>query len=182
MVSNEDERVGLEDKRTIALRDAIRRAFPESVYSGRVTRHDGAWLPDLTEENAIHDDDMFLYEGLTGKKWTEVPKQLLNDFPCGFVLLTDEALVAFLASWLVRSLDKDAENNVREFLVYSFSPGASSPADLKMSRLRALSPGQRSTVRSLLAEVARREPSEFIRQHAASAVQLMDSLPPSLGQ
>ena len=172
-----------EDERLTALRDAIRRTFPEVTYTGKVTRHDGMWLPELTEENAIHDDDMFLYKGLIGKKWTEVPKQLLHDFPDGFVLLTDEALVAFLAAWLMRSLDDiDGENSVREYFVYSFSREASSTADLKISRLRALTPGQRSSVRSLLAEFAQREPSEFIREHAATAVQMLDSLPPSLGQ
>jgi hypothetical protein len=183
MVSNENENAELEDERITALRDAIRRAFPEVTYTGKVTRHDGAWLPELTEENAIHDDDMFLYEGLTGKKWTEISKQLLHDFPDGFVLLTDEALVAFLAAWLIRSLDHiDGENPVREFFVYAFSPGESSTADLKISLLRALNTEQRSAVRSLLAEFAQREPSEFIREHAASAVQMLDSLPPSLGQ
>jgi hypothetical protein len=174
------------DSRTseiIALRDSVRRAFPEVTYAGKVTRHDGAWLPELTEENAIHDDDMFLYEGLIGKKWTEVPKQLLYNFPDGFVLLTDEALAAFLGAWLMRSLDHiDGENPVREFSVYAFSPGEGSTADLNISFLRALTPEQRSTVRSVLAEFAEREPSEFIREHAAKAVQLIDNLLPSLEQ
>ena len=146
MIPNEDQNVPFEDQRIIALRDAVRRAFPEVTYTGKVTRHDGAWLPELTEENAIHDDDMFLYEGLTGKKWTEVPEKLLDAFPGDFVLLTDEALVAFLAAWLTRSLDNiDGENPVREFSVYAFSPGESSTADLKIGLLRALNTEQRST-------------------------------------
>jgi len=130
MIRNENENVALEDKRIIALRDAVRRDFPDVTHAGEVTRHDGAWRPELTEENAIHDDDMLLYEGLIGKKWTEVPKQLLHDFPDGFVLLTDGALVAFLAAWLMRSLDLIyGENPVREFSVCfqsgrGFHPGS----------------------------------------------------------
>ena len=68
MVTTENENVGFEDKQIIALCDAIRREFPKATYTGKVTRHDNAWLPKLTEENAIHDDDMFLYEGLTNGK------------------------------------------------------------------------------------------------------------------
>jgi len=183
MIRNENENVALEDKRIIALRDAVRRDFPDVTHAGKVTGHDGAWLPELTEENAIHDDDMLLYEGLIGKKWTEVPKQLLHDFPDGFVLLTDGALVAFLPAWLMRSLDLIyGQNPVREFSVYAFSPGEGSTADLNISMLRPHTPEQRSTVRSVLAEFVEREPSEFIRGHAAKAVQLIDNLLPSLEQ
>ena len=48
--------------------------------------------------------------------------------------------------------------------------------------LRPLTPEQRSTVGSVLAEFVEREPSEFIRGHAAKAVQLIDNLLPSLEQ
>ena len=175
-----DERRGGEDNPIAGLKEAIRRAFPAVAYAGRITRHDGVWLPELTEENAIHDDDKFLYEALKDRKWTDVSKTFLHEQPDGFVLLTDESLVAFLAAWLICSLDDlDGENNVREFLVYSFSPGPDPPGrstDFKVSRLRALSPEQRSVVRLLLAEFAQREPSGFIRTYAANAVALIDSL------
>ena len=52
------------DQHLTDLQNAILRAFPDVVFEGKITRHDGAWLPELTEENAIHDDDMFLYEAL----------------------------------------------------------------------------------------------------------------------
>jgi hypothetical protein len=68
------------------------------VFEGKITRHDGAWLPELTEENAIHDDDMFLYEALTGHKWSDIPRRFLYDMAGAFVLLTNEALIAFMAA------------------------------------------------------------------------------------
>jgi hypothetical protein len=163
------------DERLTALRDAIVRAFPSVPFQGQVTHHDGAWLPDLTEKNAIHDDDMFLYEALHGRKWSDVPRDFVYAMPGEFVLLTNEALVAFLASWLVRSLENmDGENEVRERFVYAFSP-IGTTKDSRVKRFRALNFDQRALVRSLLAEFSQRERSEFLRRHAASAIELIDS-------
>jgi hypothetical protein len=169
---------GVNDERIAALRDSIQRAFPVVAYTGQITRCDGAWLPELTEENAIHDDDMFVYEALKDQKWTDVPKALLHTQPDGFVLLTDEALVAYLAAWLMCSLDDiEGENEVREFVVYSFSPADLTPNDeFKANRIRALNPEQRLVLRSALAEFARSEPSEFIRQNAVNAVEFIDGV------
>lgn len=75
------------DERVTALRDAIVRVFPAVPYTGKITCHDGAWLPELTEENVIHDDDMFLYEGLYGRKWTDIPNRFVHEMPGEFVLL-----------------------------------------------------------------------------------------------
>lgn len=159
------------------LRNALREAFPVVAYSGPVTRHDGAWLPALTEENAIHDDDMFLYEGLKGKNWTEVSPELLQNFPDGFVLLTDEALVAFLPAWLMQSLDNIlGENLVREFSIYAFSPSGSSVVDTKVHLLHALNSKQRAAVRGILCEFARNEMNAFLKEHARAAVQLIDGV------
>ncbi len=168
----------MDDKQVIALQDAIQRAFPAIPYTGKVTRCDGAWLPELTEENAIHDDDKFLFEALKNRKWTDVPEKFVYEMPGEFVLLTDEALRAFLAAWLVRSLDNIAgENVVREYVVYAFSPSGVTPTtDFTINQLRALNPEQRSVLRALLAEFALDEPSEFIRKRAEDAVELIDSL------
>lgn len=165
------------DNQTIApLRRAIQRAFPAERYTGCVTRHDGAWLPELTEENAIHDDDKFLYEALKGQKWTDVPREFLYAMPDGFVLLTEQALVAFLAAWLMTSLENmEGENLVREYLVYAFSPSGVTPnTDFIIGELRALNTEQRSVIRLVLAEFAQREPSDFIRKHASNAVEFID--------
>jgi hypothetical protein len=177
MVDNHKE-LEVNDDKTAALREAIRQAFPAMAYRGKITRHDGAWLPELTEENAIHDDDMFAYEALKDRKWTDVTKTFLHEQPDGFVLLTDEALVAYLAAWLMCSLDEiEGKNTVREYVVYAFSPsGITSNVDFKTGLLRALSLEQRSVVRSLLAEFTQSEPSGFIREYAATAVKLIDSL------
>ena len=165
------------DERLTALRDSIVRVFPAIPYEGQVTHHDGAWLPELTEENAIHDDDMFLYEALLGRKWSDVPRDFIYAMAGDWVLLTDEALVAFLAAWLVRSLENiDGENDVREMLVYAFSPIGTMPTrDFIVKRLRALNLDQRALVRALLVEFGQRERSEYIRSHAASAVELIDN-------
>ena len=177
------EKFGGEDERVTILRDGIRRAFPTVPHTGNITRHDGAWLPELTEENAIHDDDKFVYEALKGRNWTDVPKRFLHEEPDGFVLLTEEALVAYLAAWLMCSLDDiDSENKVREFVVYSFSPSPDllgSNTNFIVSRVQALSPAQRSVVRSLLSEFSQREVSSSIREDAAKGVALIDTLPSS---
>lgn len=165
------------ENRIADLRNALRQAFPMVAYSGPVTRHDGAWLPALTEENAIHDDDMFLYEGLKGKNWTEVSPELLHNLPDGFVLLTDEALAAFLPAWLMRSLDNIlGENLVREFCIYAFSPSGSSVVDTKLRRLHPLNSKQRAAVREILFEFAQNETNTFLKEHARAAVQLIDGL------
>jgi hypothetical protein len=169
-----------EDEKTQVLRDAIRRSFPAVAYEGRITNCDGAWLPELTEENAIHDDDMFVYEALTGRTWPDIQKEFLLTQPDGFVLLTHEALVAYLAAWLMCALDDmDGENIVREFVIYSFSPSPDLYPDMTpytVGQLKALSPEQLGTVRSLVAEFAERERSPFLRKHATSAIELIDQI------
>jgi hypothetical protein len=163
------------DERLSALRDSIVRVFPSIPFEGQVTYHDGAWLPELTEKNAIHDDDKFLYEALSGRKWSDVSRDFVYAMPGEFVLLTDEALIAFLAAWLVHSLENfDGRNEVREMFVYAFSP-IGTTRDSRVKRLRALNFDQRALVRSLLVEFGQRERSDFIRRHAASAVELIDS-------
>jgi hypothetical protein len=168
------------DQRIAVLQDAIRAAFPAVAYTGAITRHDGTWLPELTEENAIPDDDKFVYEALVNRSWIDVSRKFLDDEPDGFVLLTSEALPAFLAAWLMRSLDEPGgENKVREFLVYAFSPSPSYAADnnaYTASLIKSLNPSQRFVVRSLLAEFCDSEVSGFIRASAHEAVRFLDGL------
>jgi hypothetical protein len=163
-------------ERLAALRDSVPRIFPPVVYQGRVTRFDGEWLPELTEENALLDDDKFLYEALLGRQWTEIPKEFIYAMAGDFVLLTHEALVAFLPAWMMCALeDITGENRVREMFVYSFSPEEQHRlGEYKLRRLRALNPDQRSLVRSLLLEFAHLEPDGFIREHASAGVKFID--------
>jgi hypothetical protein len=164
--------------RVVALQGDILRAFPDVTYTGKVTRFDGAWLPDLTEENALLDDDKFLYEELYGRKWSDVSQEFVRKMPGEFVLLTKQALVAFLAAWLMCSLeDMNGENSVREGLVFTFAPGEDPRlTDFVRDQLQALNSEQRSVVRSLLAEFSRSEGSEFVRERASQAVKLIDNL------
>jgi hypothetical protein len=181
MNSTNDEPVGeRENLKIVELAESVRRSFPAVRYLGKVTSHDGEWLPALTEENAILEDDRALYEGLSGRTWTEIPPRLINDVPDGLPLLTDEAFVAFVPAWLARSLENiDGENEVRNFIVFTFSPRPDMVPDMTQfitNRIRILSPQQRLTVRSLLAEFANSERSGSIRADAARAVKLIDTV------
>jgi|ERR1700690_1203309 len=148
-------------ERIDALRESIRRSFPAESYKGRVTPNDdGLDDPDL-------DEDRDLYEALNGRKWTEVPTRLLQAESSGYELLTDEAFTAFLPAWLMRSLeDMDAENEVRNFVVYSFSA--------TMRRFSVLNPEQQLTVRSILEQFTERGTCTYVRNLAAEAIALID--------
>jgi hypothetical protein len=160
--------------RTSELREAIQQTFPAERYDGVITNDDKKLDdPEL-------DDEKELYEALKGKKWTDVPQQLLDTQPDGYVLLTDEAFAAFIAAWLMRSLESlDGENEVRDFVVYAFSPRDDMVPDttgLVLHRMRILSSQQRRVLHSLLTEFAERDPSEFQKRLALEAVALLESL------
>ncbi len=167
MPTDETERDSVsEDDRIRGLRESIRRFFPAQPYKGKVTDHDGEFPDHFDEETAILDDEKELYEALRGKAWTAVPNEIFQHQPSGYGLLTDEAFAAFLAAWLMRSLDNmDAENEVRDFVVYSSQT---------MRRFRVLNPEQQLTVRSLLVEFAERGTSKFVADLAKEAVALID--------
>jgi hypothetical protein len=163
MCADKNEKTGAQepDGRIVALRESILGSFPAEPYTGKVTPNDA----DLGDPEL--DEDLDLYETLKGRKWTEVATKLLRDQPSGYGLLTDEAFVAFLPAWLMSSLERmDAENEVRNFLVYAFSN--------TMRQFRVLNPEQRLTVRSVLAEFAERGTSPFVRTLAVQALALID--------
>lgn len=88
------------------LQNAILRAFPDVVFDGQITSHDGAWPHEPTEEGAIYGDEKLLYEGLKGHKWSDIPRQFIQRMATDFVLLTSEALEPwmphpFARSWLL---------------------------------------------------------------------------------
>lgn len=146
----------------------IRRSFPAETYLGKVTEFDEEFSEELREDQSPIDDDFHLYQDLKGRKWTDVPHSLLESQPDGFVLLTNEAFVAFLAAWLMYSLTSMyAENEVRNFIIYSF--------EHTLRQFRFLNREQRLTVRSLLAEFVRNGTVPFVSQCAAKAVALIDS-------
>lgn len=166
------------DEHLNSLKNAILSAFPDVVFEGKITRHDGAWLPELTEDNAIHDDDMFLYEALKGHKWSDIPRQFLYDMPDGFVLLTSEALIAFMGAWLTCSLENlTGQNDVREYVIYTFGRKEEGEnKDFTRGMLRAFNQEQLAVLRSLLTEFSQSESSNFVREHADNAVSLIESL------
>jgi hypothetical protein len=152
----------------------IRRAFPAEAYDKLITPFD-----DKVDDPEL-DEEKELYEALKGKKWTDVPRQLLDNQPDGYVVLTDEAFVAFVAAWLMQSLENiDGENRVRDFVVYAFGPKRDLVPDTTgfiLHRLLALNLEQRHVLRALLTEFAERDPSEFQRRLALEALSLLDGV------
>jgi|SRR5579885_1338190 len=169
MKDEKSDHVGEVDEHISRLRESIRRAFPAETYVGKVTRYDEEVSSELTEDQNMLDEDQHLFRALKGRKWTEIPDQLIEKLPSGYGLLSDEAFGAFLAAWLWRSLDNmDSENEVRNFLVYALSS--------TVSQLRLLSLEQRSVVRSLLIEFSKRGTAPFVKTLAVQAVALTDKL------
>jgi hypothetical protein len=145
---NEGEHLG-------QLAQSIRQAFPDEAFSGRITPADGEWTPEL-------DDYEFLYKALKGQKWSDVPREFLKNMPDGFVLLSEEAFVRFVAAWILESLrDMHIENIVRDFLVYSF--------ENSKRQIRFLNQEQRAVLRAVLDQIAKSDPSKFVRERAVRA-------------
>ena len=173
-MSNDDTAIRGHNVRIDELRKLIRHAFPAEAYTGRITPCDDELDdPDL-------DDEKDLYEALKGRRWTDLPQRFLDNQPDGYVLLIDEAFGAFLPAWLIRSLENiDGENEVRDFVVYTFSPKhdmVPDTTDFILHRLRTLSPEQRHVLHSLFVEFAERDPSAFQRKLASEAITLLDTL------
>lgn len=165
------------------LRNAILRAFPDVVFDGQITPHDGEWPDepkeeDLIEGQPIYGDEMLLYEGLKGHKWSEIPRDFLQGMSGDYVLLTSEALAAFIAAWLMRSLeDLTGDNDIRQIFIYALSPRDEAEGkEFTISLLRAFNPGQLAVLRLLLNEFSQSESSSFVRQRAHYAVKFIDSL------
>lgn len=157
------------DERILVLREMVRRAFPADPYFGNVTNYDKDLQQELTEKNEALDEDQDLYRMLRGRGWTEIPKYFLYSHPDGYVLLSEDAFSAFLPAWLLRALDNvEAEDEVRNFLVYAFSNTA--------QQLRHLNQEQRRTVRALLAEFAGRGTEAPVRKLIPQAIEYLDRL------
>ena len=111
MVNKDDPRIRGRAERIAELRESVRRAFPAETYAGRITRYD-----DNLDDPEL-DEEEYLPEGLKERRWTDVPQQLLENRPDGYLRLTDEAFAAYIAAWLIRSLENiEGENEVRDFV------------------------------------------------------------------
>jgi hypothetical protein len=170
------------DEHLTDLQNAILREFPDVVFEGQITPHDGGWPNEPTEDDiydgqVIYGDEMILYEGLKGHKWSDIPREFIEGMALDFVLLTSEALVAFLAAWLMRSLENlTGENDVRTHFINMFSQDRDEDKELTIDLLRAFNPEQLAVLRLFFVEVSKSEPSTFVREHAHNAVRFIDSL------
>jgi hypothetical protein len=143
------------------LRDNIIAAFPQSVFSGAITGVDGRTDEELDEEQA-------LYNALHGRKWSDIEGSFVSSYPDGISLLTDQAFAAFLPAWLVAALDND---NVRELLVYFFSPSTHQTSERRERRIQQLTLPQKKVLQAFLGYCFEVEASEFVKEHARSAVE-----------
>jgi hypothetical protein len=120
---------------------------------------------------------MLLYEGLKGHKWSDIPRKFIQGMAIDFVLLTSEALVAFIAAWLMRSLGNlTGKNDVRTHFINMFSQDRDEDKELTIDLLRAFNPEQLAVLRLLFAEFSKSEPPSFVREDAHNAVKFIDRL------
>jgi hypothetical protein len=132
---------------------------------GAITGVDGWQQEELDEERA-------LYGCLHEKNWSEIPTSFIEQNPDGVVLLTDEAFTVFLPAWLTCAIERD---NVREMMVYTFSGDLKKSSDRIDRRMRQLAPIQRDAIRAFLVLCVDVESSKFVRQHAQSALDYMNT-------
>jgi hypothetical protein len=87
-------------------------AFPPQPFYGQIA------ACECGECNALRQE-------LRGKRWDQIPSEFV-DFNSGSLpLLEPDALVAFLAAWLLRSMEKlDAKSVLAEFTQYFLCPGS----------------------------------------------------------
>ena len=83
------------------------------------------------------------------------------------------ANVAFLAAWLSCAL-KDAE--VREMVVYAFSPDAHKRSNWRGRHIHLLNSSQRKVLQTFLAYCVDIESSKYIKQHAQAALEYVKSM------
>jgi hypothetical protein len=164
-----------QDKRVADLIDSIRRSFPAMRYTGDVTQYDAKLddsdFYDIKSDSDVPDfwDEKELRDAFKGRCWTDVSPELLYRHPDGYVLLTDQAFVAFLPAWLMCSLEgMDEENEVRNFLAYAFGN--------TLRQFQVLNPEQRVTVRSILAEFIERGTGSFVSNLLTQTVVFIDGL------
>jgi hypothetical protein len=94
-----------------------------------------------------------------------------------YVLLTSEALVAFIAAWLMCSLENLAgENHVRDLFIYKFSSDREESKELTIDLLRAFNPEQLAVLRLFFVESSKNESSKYVREDALNAGKFIDSL------
>jgi|GEM_PF-3551437 len=156
-----------------ALGQVIDDAFPSIAYKGQVTSVDGE---KFSEEI---DEDLCLYQYLWGRDWRSVDLVFINSQESGLPLLTDNAFVAFVAAWLMRSIEfPHADNGIREHVIYTLAGGATGRG--KERRL-LLNTSQRFAVRTFLEFTKKIEPSTSIRSDADLALKSLDRLDRALG-
>jgi hypothetical protein len=142
------------------LRADLIRAFPDTAFAGPVTDADGLRDEDLDEPQA-------LYDALHGRKWSEVERSVLVNFPDGFLLLTDPAFVAFLPAWLSAAIDNQ---KVRHSVIYSFSPDVHKASKKWNPGIRKLRSVQTTAFLRFLQYCLKVESSESIRKEIRSAI------------
>ena len=162
------------------LRHVMRTAFPQTEFQGRVTPADGQ---PFSEEL---DDEFYLYQGLSGRRWAEVPEDFIK-IHCGDLpLLTAEAFVTFLPAWIMSGLNEPGEKNpVLAFTIYSLSPADHPTNDAHVrsvmeqwwrSRVGLLTPEQLAAVLAFVDFVAENKATSRLRSDALRAREALSGL------
>ena len=150
---------GNRDEASERVRAKIVAAFPDFIFTGPITGVDENPAEELDEEQD-------LYSNLSGRRWSEIPADVLDRNVDGYHLLTDAAFVAFLPAWLNRAITSD---EAREFIAYTFEPRYD-PKRWLDRRIRQLSYHQMEAVQMLLAFCIEFEPSSWVKEHTQNAL------------
>lgn len=159
-----------------SVRERIKAAFPDSIFSGPITGIDGEQqLYDERDDegNPIYDEEQALYETLRGKRWSEIPGAFIEIYSDCHLLLSDAAFAAYLPAWLSYSLTHE---EVRELMVYAFSPESHESMEGADHRLRRLTPLQIEALREFLAYALDVTTSTFVKKEAFSAMAYITSI------
>ena len=127
---------------TEALRQKLDQEFPAYKYFGQVMTN----RPSPSDPEFVSGDDLDAY--FAGKTWKEFDAEYLANNPSDFVLLTAEAVCAFLAAWLWEASDcLDDYNEGRDALI---SMIALSGGSYWKEGFRLLTKRQRETIYRIL--------------------------------
>lgn len=160
---------------TASLKKMVLEAFPPFIYTGPITGVDGH-PPELDDDGCnLFGEEEDLFESLRGKRWDEISDDVIHRNEDGYLLLTKDAFRAFLPAWLWRGVeDLHAENQVRDFLIYTFAQNVTYHA--KENEFRHFNATQLAALCFLMRVFAKTESSKSIKVEAEKAVRFTDDL------
>jgi hypothetical protein len=155
------------------LSENILRSFPPQDLNIAILAggDKGPWtLDQLHEEDLLHN--------LKGRRWTQIPPEVIARHLGDFVLLTAEAFATYIPAWLLFALYN--HNQGGEFVAHTFAPEESNGSNLirpiAVDMFRALRRTQRLVLRDFLIYLAEYHESDLVADRAAAAVDAIADL------